>query len=383
MSKPEGSLTSAQHEIMAVVWESATQGARWPRSGKASRPAARVGRTTILNLVDRLEKRGWLVRRDRQKPCHYLAALGREETAALSGRRFCGRFFRRLGQQPCDEPVGLQAAEARRDRAVAAHAGIDVQTVPREEGEIAMPGLEAIMPLAEAVSYLVNLAVAVSLVCGVGLLAARLCRHGSAPLRHGVLLGTLVLILLSPAAVWLAEQNGLALVRVTISSPPEAHAASIGDADMPSLRNSPCHSRGAEGERIAPSRDKRSRLFRHQSPRPARLPEGEAPGAAAAPARSLPAGGGATVPPAKISGLAWWQVMASVVALLWAMGTALGLLRLGWGYWRWPGFAAGSIRCSTRGRTARASGGRCRGATEAAAGVSLALGGRARARSAC
>ena len=39
-----------------------------------------------------------------------------------------------------------------------------------------MPRLETIVPPAEAVSYLVNLALAVSLVCGIGLLAARACR---------------------------------------------------------------------------------------------------------------------------------------------------------------------------------------------------------------
>ena len=92
-----------------------------------------------------------------------------------------------------------------------------------------MPRLEAIIPPAGAATYLVNLAVAVTLVCGVGYLAARTCRHGSAPLRHGVLLGTLVLILLSPAAVWLAQQNDRALVRVTIAVPPDARGALIAD----------------------------------------------------------------------------------------------------------------------------------------------------------
>ena len=94
MSKPEGSLTSAQHEIMEVVWESAEQGATVAEIWQAIAARRRVGRTTILNLVDRLEKRGWLVRRDRQKPCHYLAALGREETAGLPGRRLRGRLLR-------------------------------------------------------------------------------------------------------------------------------------------------------------------------------------------------------------------------------------------------------------------------------------------------
>ena len=53
----------------------------------------RVGRTTILNLVNRLEKRDWLVRRDREKPCHYLAAYGREETAVFLAGGFVDDFF--------------------------------------------------------------------------------------------------------------------------------------------------------------------------------------------------------------------------------------------------------------------------------------------------
>jgi hypothetical protein len=71
---------------------------------------------------------------------------------------------------------------------------------------------------AEAVIYLVSLAAAVIPVCGMGLLMARACRRGSAPLRHGILVGTLALVLFSPAAVWLAQQKGVALIRVTISS---------------------------------------------------------------------------------------------------------------------------------------------------------------------
>ena len=93
MQKPAGSLTSAQHEIMAVVWENGAQGASVTEIWQAIAAQRRVGRTTILNLVDRLERRGWLVRRDREKPCHYLAALGREETAALLARDFVDDFF--------------------------------------------------------------------------------------------------------------------------------------------------------------------------------------------------------------------------------------------------------------------------------------------------
>jgi predicted transcriptional regulator len=78
---------------MAVVWESGTQGATVTEIWQAISAQRRVGRTTILNLVDRLEKRDWLARRDREKPCHYLAALGREETAVFLAGGFVDDFF--------------------------------------------------------------------------------------------------------------------------------------------------------------------------------------------------------------------------------------------------------------------------------------------------
>ena len=93
MSKPKGSLTSAQHEIMAVIWESRGQGATVTGIWQAISAQRRVGRTTILNLVDRLERRGWLVRCDRERPCHYLAALSREETAVFLAGGFVDDFF--------------------------------------------------------------------------------------------------------------------------------------------------------------------------------------------------------------------------------------------------------------------------------------------------
>ena len=44
-----------------------------------------------------------------------------------------------------------------------------------------------IVPRPEIVIYLVNLAVAVSLVCGLALAAGWACHRGSAVLRHGIL----------------------------------------------------------------------------------------------------------------------------------------------------------------------------------------------------
>jgi BlaI family transcriptional regulator, penicillinase repressor len=93
MKKPDGSLTSAQYEILGVVWNTGDQGATVTEIWQAIAAQRRVGRTTILNLVDRLEKRGWLVRRNKEKPCHFLAALSREETTTSLADGFVNDFF--------------------------------------------------------------------------------------------------------------------------------------------------------------------------------------------------------------------------------------------------------------------------------------------------
>ena len=93
MPEPAGSLTSIQHEIMGVVWDSGAEGATVTEIWQAIATQREVGRTTILNLISRLAKRDWLVRRDHRKPTHYLAALGREETAAVLAGGFVEDFF--------------------------------------------------------------------------------------------------------------------------------------------------------------------------------------------------------------------------------------------------------------------------------------------------
>jgi predicted transcriptional regulator len=52
-----------------------------------------VTRTTILNLVDRLVKRGWLRRANEQGTYRYLAAVDRAATARLLARGFVNEFF--------------------------------------------------------------------------------------------------------------------------------------------------------------------------------------------------------------------------------------------------------------------------------------------------
>ena len=52
-----------------------------------------VGRTTVLNLVDRLEKRSWLTRRRTQGVYRYRATLDQEQTANVLASEFVDDFF--------------------------------------------------------------------------------------------------------------------------------------------------------------------------------------------------------------------------------------------------------------------------------------------------
>jgi BlaI family transcriptional regulator, penicillinase repressor len=93
MSKPQGSLTSTQYEILDVVWSHGPTGATVAEIWQSSSARRPVGRTTILNHVDRLEKRGWLIRRQGESPLRYLAAVGREKAVALLTGNFVDGFF--------------------------------------------------------------------------------------------------------------------------------------------------------------------------------------------------------------------------------------------------------------------------------------------------
>ncbi len=52
-----------------------------------------VARTTVLNLVDRLQKRGWLVRCGDRRPVRYVATQDRSKTNALLAESFVDDFF--------------------------------------------------------------------------------------------------------------------------------------------------------------------------------------------------------------------------------------------------------------------------------------------------
>ena len=93
MGRPEGRLTPAQHEIMEAVWRAGETGATVTEIWTAIARSREVTRTTVLNLVDRLEKRGWLKRRKRQGTYHYLAAVPKEAAARELAEEFVDDFF--------------------------------------------------------------------------------------------------------------------------------------------------------------------------------------------------------------------------------------------------------------------------------------------------
>lgn len=92
MATPEGKLTPVQFEIMQLIWNS-TQGLTIGEIWEVIRSGRDVSRTTVLNLVDRLEKRSWLKRRKDQGVFRYAAAVQRQSVEAQLAADFVEEFF--------------------------------------------------------------------------------------------------------------------------------------------------------------------------------------------------------------------------------------------------------------------------------------------------
>jgi BlaI family penicillinase repressor len=90
--KPEGKLTPVQFEIMQLIWN-AEQGLTIGEIWDAIRSGRDVSRTTVLNLVDRLEKRGWLKRRKQQGVFRYTASVERQSVETQLASDFVDEFF--------------------------------------------------------------------------------------------------------------------------------------------------------------------------------------------------------------------------------------------------------------------------------------------------
>lgn len=93
MPDPLGSLTAAQYEIMVVVWDAGPAGIGVTDIWSAIGRRRDVARTTVLNLVDRLEKRGWLKRSADGNSYRYTAAIPRQKTESKLAAGFLSEYF--------------------------------------------------------------------------------------------------------------------------------------------------------------------------------------------------------------------------------------------------------------------------------------------------
>jgi Zn-dependent protease with chaperone function len=184
-----------------------------------------------------------------------------------------------------------------------------------------MSPLEDFLPPPHTVLYLANVALAAVLTCGTALLAVFAGRRRSAPTRHGLLLLALVLVLTSPAFVWLAGRAGVGRLQVTLLQNREPNVAprvvpntpgpSVDVPQDPQVLASEAARRhpGSASERPASPLDARIELPANSSPGPERLVEKVA----------NPAGSAGST-----SWSRWW-LLGRGLALAWAAGTVVSL----------------------------------------------------------
>src|ERR1700720_4926920 len=110
MPEPKGSLTAAQYEIMTVIWDVGDVGVTIADIWQVIAASRDIGRTTVLNQVDRLEKRGWLRRLPGEGSTRFRAALSKEDASRQLVAGFVSDYFQgstvelvsaRLGSAAC------------------------------------------------------------------------------------------------------------------------------------------------------------------------------------------------------------------------------------------------------------------------------------------
>ncbi len=93
MTRPDGTLTPAQHEILEVIWARGGNGCTVAEIWQQISTQRGVARTTVLNQVDRLEKRRWLRRKKTDTGLRYSAVVSRDDASRLLATDFVNDFF--------------------------------------------------------------------------------------------------------------------------------------------------------------------------------------------------------------------------------------------------------------------------------------------------
>jgi predicted transcriptional regulator len=78
---------------MAAVWAAGTGGVTVAEIWQTIAEARSIARTTVLNQVDRLEKRGWLRRLPGDGPTRFQATLSRDDASQQLVAGFVSNFF--------------------------------------------------------------------------------------------------------------------------------------------------------------------------------------------------------------------------------------------------------------------------------------------------
>jgi predicted transcriptional regulator len=121
MKQPKGSLTAHQYEIMQTVWSAGPEGVAATAIWEGICTRRSVTRTTVVNQVERLHRRGWLVRREEGGLIRYTAAVSRQQAVQLLAGEFLDDFFDGSASELVASLQGsrrLKAAEIQRLRAL-------------------------------------------------------------------------------------------------------------------------------------------------------------------------------------------------------------------------------------------------------------------------
>ncbi|MEX2138254.1 MAG: BlaI/MecI/CopY family transcriptional regulator [Pirellulales bacterium] len=93
MAKSKGRLSPAQYEILQAIWDVGAPGATRMQIWERISQNRKVVRTTIVNLVDRLEARGWLKRIEQEGSLLFWPTAARDHVEADMAEDFVKSFF--------------------------------------------------------------------------------------------------------------------------------------------------------------------------------------------------------------------------------------------------------------------------------------------------